>query len=208
MTQIPSSPHTKNVFLINAHQEYPFSKGELNRALCERTLAHLTARGYEVQTTTMQDAWDVDTEIERHQWADVVFLQTPVNWMGVPWSFKRYMDHVYSAGMDGRLCVGDGRSRGDASKQYGTGGTLVGTRYALSLTFNAPRDAFDDPAQVFFAGKGLDDLFLPMHLNFKFFGMEPLPSFACFDVMKNPQIESDFARFDEHLSTLFPGAER
>jgi modulator of drug activity B len=31
-----------------------------------------------------------------------------------------------------------------------------------------------------------------MHLNFKFFGMEPLPTFACFDVMKNPDIENDF----------------
>ena len=56
--------------------------------------------------------------------------------------------------------------------------------------------------------RAVDDLFWPMHLNFKFFGMEPLPSFACFDVMKNPEIESDFARFDAHLSALFPGVDR
>jgi modulator of drug activity B len=116
------------------------------------------------------------------------------------------MDHVYSFGMDGRLCGGDGRTREDASRQYGSGGTLTGKRYMLSLTFNAPRDAFDDASQTFFAGKGVDDLWWPMHLNFKFFGMEPLPTFACYDVMKNPQIESDFARFTEHLQQHFPAA--
>ena len=194
----------KNIFIINAHEAYPFSKGELNRTLTEKVRNHCEARGYAVQVTTMQDEHDVDAEIERHRWAAVVFLQTPVNWMGVPWSFKRYMDAVYSFGMDGRLCAGDGRSRQEPERQYGSGGTLTGKKYALSLTFNAPRDAFDDPSQVFFAGKSVDDLFLPMHLNFKFFGMEPLPTFACYDVMKNPSIAQDFERFEAHLDQLFP----
>jgi len=196
----------KNVLLINAHQPYPFSEGKLNQALTQRARDHLEARGYEVRTTAMTDEWDAEAEIANHQWADVVLLQTPVNWMGVPWSFKKYMDHVYSFGMDGRLCAGDGRSREDASRQYGTGGTLTGKRYMLSLTFNAPKEAFDDPSQTFFAGKSVDDLWWPMHLNFKFFGMEPLETFVCYDVMKNPQIEQDFARFDEHLQRHFPGA--
>ena len=152
----------------------------------------------------MTEAWEVDDEIEKHQWADAVIVQTPVNWMGVPWSFKKYMDFVYTAGMDGRLCAGDGRSRQDASMQYGAGGTLQGRKYMLSLTFNAPDNAFNDPSQDFFEGKSVDDLFWPMHLNFRFFGMEPLPTFACYDVLKNPQIEEDFARFDQHLQEHFP----
>lgn len=52
-----------------------------------------------------------------------------------------------------------------------------------------------------FAGKSIDDLFWPMHLNFEFFGMKALPSFACFDVMKNPGIEADLLHFDQHLDT-------
>ena len=196
----------KNVFLINAHQEYPFSKGRLNHSLTELARAHFEERGYALKTTTMREQHDVDAEIAKHQWADVVVLQSPVNWMGVPWSFKRYMDQVYSAGMDGRLCAGDGRSRRDPSKQYGSGGTLTGTRYMLSLTFNAPRESFDDPGQRFFAGRGVDALFWPAHLNFQFFGMQPLETFACFDVMKNPDIENDFRRYREHLGRLFPAA--
>ena len=194
----------KNVFIINAHQPYPFAKGELNKTLVDEVRQHCEGRGYEARITTMQDELDVDAQVENHRWADITFLQTPVNWMGVPWSFKRYMDAVYSAGMDGRLCDGDGRSRRDPDRQYGMGGTLVGKKYALSLTFNAPREAFDDPDQAFFAGRSVDDLFLPMHLNFKFFGMEPLPTFACHDVMKNPSIEEDLRRFGAHLDQLFP----
>ena len=194
----------KNIFLINAHEFYPFAEGRLNRTLVEMATQNLEAKGYEVRHTTMKDDWDVDQEIAKHVWADAIILQTPVNWMGVPWSFKRYMDFVYSAGMDGRLCAGDGRSRKEPSRQYGSGGSLTGKRYMLSLTFNAPKESFNDPAQEFFAGGSVDDLLLPMHLNFKFFGMEPLATFACHDVMKNPDIENDLKRFQAHLQDLFP----
>lgn len=197
----------QNIFLINAHEYYPFAEGKLNRTLVEAATRHLQARGYEVRHTTMKDDWDVEQEIENHLWADAIILQTPVNWMGVPWSFKRYMDFVYSAGMDGRLCAGDGRTRQDPSKQYGSGGSLTGKEYMLSLTFNAPEEAFDDPAQEFFAGRSVDDLLLPTHLNFKFFGMEPLATFSCHDVMKNPDVENDLVRFEAHLEQLFPAVQ-
>ena len=57
---------------------------------------------------------------------------------------------------------------------------------------------------VFFGGRGVDDLFWPMHLNFKFFGMKPLETFACHDVLKNPEVENDFIRFEARLNKLFP----
>ena len=195
-----------NIFIINAHEEYPFSPGKLNAALVAKAQNMLMAKGYDIQVTTMKDDYDVEAEIGKHQWADAIILQTPVNWMEVPWSFKRYMDYVYSAGMDGRLCAGDGRTRQDPTQQYGTGGTLTGKKYMLSLTFNAPKDSFGDPNQWFFEGKTIDDLFWPIHLNFKFFGMEALPTFACFDVMKNPDIENDFIRFEAHLNQHFSAA--
>ena len=193
----------QNIFIINGHEEYPFSPGRLNATLVEKAQNLLAAKGYTIKFTTMKDDYDVQEEIAKHQWADAIILQTPVNWMGVTWSFKRYMDYVYSAGMDGRLCNGDGRTRKDPNKQYGTGGTLTGKKYMLSLTFNSPKEAFDNSNQWFFEGKSVDDLFWPMHLNLKFFGMEPLPTFVCFDVMKNPHIENDFIQFESHLEQHF-----
>ena len=42
-----------------------------------------------------------------------------------------------------------------------------------------------------------------MHLNYKFLGMKPLETFACYDVLKNPDVENDFVRFEAHLDRLF-----
>ncbi len=80
---------------------------------------------------------------------------------------------------------------------------MTGKKYMLSLTFNAPREAFGDRGQYLFGGKSVDDLMFPVHMNFRFFGMEPLETFACFDVMKNPDVENDLQRFRAHLDKEF-----
>ena len=192
-----------NIFILNAHHPYPFAQGKLNASLVELATEQLIKQGHQVRTTAMSNTWDVGEELDKHTWADCIILQSPVNWMGVPWIFKQYMDEVYTAGMDGTLCDGDGRTAQNPKQNYGAGGTLANKEYMLSLTFNAPAEAFNDPDEYLFAGKGVDDLFFPMHMNFKFFGMRALPTFACFDVMKNAQIERDMRRFSEHLSAHF-----
>ncbi|RNE92784.1 NAD(P)H-dependent oxidoreductase [Marichromatium sp. AB32] len=189
-----------NILIINAHEPYPSSPGRLNATLVERARTRLGDQGHVIRTTTVHDGYRLADELDKHRWADIILLQTPVYWMSVPWTFKRYMDEVYSAGMAGELCEGDGRTRSDPSRQYGSGGTLTGKRYMLSLTFNAPRAAFDDPEQDLFQGRSVDDLFFPVHMNFRFFGMTPLATFACYDVMKNPDIEQALSRFDAHLA--------
>lgn len=192
----------KNVLILNAHHYYPFSEGKLNAALIEKADAFFQAKGYQTRVVNTQDEFDVETELENHQWADIVFLQSPINWMGMTWSFKRYMDEVYTAGMGGALCHGDGRHQDNPKANYGKGGTLTNTQYMMSLTLNAPAESFADAAD-FFEGKSVDDLVFPMHMNFKFFGMQGLPTFACYDVMKNADIDSDFARFEKHLNENF-----
>ena len=74
----------KNILIINAHEYYPFSEGKLNNALVEKAVRKLTEKGYQIRTTTMKHDYDVNSEVEKHQWADAIVLQTPVNWMGVP----------------------------------------------------------------------------------------------------------------------------
>lgn len=191
------------VFIINAHHKYPFAEGRLNGTLVHLADEVLAEQGHETRVLNVDDGWDVETELENHQWADVVLLQSPVNWMGVPWTFKKYMDEVYTAGMGGRLCDGDGRHRSAPEKHYGSGGMLTGKKYMLSLTFNAPLESFDDPGQFLFQGKSVDDLWFPMHMNFRFFDMQPLPTFASYDVMKNPDVEADLDRYKAHLQDNF-----
>ena len=71
------------------------------------------------------------------------------------------------------------------------------------LIINAPETAFNDPGQDFFSGRGVDDLFWPMPLNTKFFGLTPLWTFACCDVLKYPDVENAFRRLDAHLDKFF-----
>ena len=192
-----------NVLIINAHHKYPFSEGKLNSALVHSANELIQAKGHATRIVEIDAGWEVEQELENHQWADVIVLQTPVNWMGVPWTFKKYMDEVYTAGMAGTLCNGDGRHQDTPKKNYGAGGTLSGKKYMLSLTFNAPEEAFNDESEYLFLGKNIDDLFFPMHMNFRFFGMNPLPTFACYDVMKDARIERDLERFAAHVNAEF-----
>lgn len=192
-----------HVLIINAHEPSPFSEGKLNAALVEKARTLLEGKGHEVRVITMQDEVVIDEHLAHFEWADRVILQSPVNWMTIPWSFKKYMDDVFTAGMQGALCQFDGRTPEEPKKNYGTGGTKTDTKYMLSFTFNAPKESFDDENEYLFQGRGVDDLMFHMHANFRFFGMTALPTFACYDVMKNADIESDFKRFEAHIDANF-----
>ncbi|MBY6195819.1 NAD(P)H-dependent oxidoreductase [Vibrio hangzhouensis] len=192
-----------NILIINAHQPYPFSEGKLNATLVDKAITLLEGKGHQTRVVTMQDEIDVPAQLDNFKWADRVIIQSPVNWMTVPWSFKKYMDEVFTAGMGGDLCLFDGRSESEPKKNYGTGGTQTESKYMLSLTFNAPEESFNDESEYLFQGKNVDDLMFHMHANFRFFGMQAMPTFAAYDVMKNGDIDNDFARFEAHLNANF-----
>lgn len=59
-----------------------------------------------------------------------------------------------------------------------------------------------DPNQ-FFHGVGVDGVYLHFHKANQFLGMEALPTFICNDVIKQPDIETDIARYREHLAEIF-----
>lgn len=189
----------KNALIINAHHPYPFSEGKLSAELVRRIENNLLARGFDVEHTKTSVDYDVDRELEKHRWADLIIIQAPLNWFSIPWSMKKYMDDVYTAGLDGRVCNSDGRIVEKPKENYGTGGTLNGKKLMLSMTFNAPEEAFDNPTEFLMQGKDVEDLMLHMHVNYRFLGMESLPTFVCYDVMKNPSIEEDFVRLEAHL---------
>ena len=64
----------KHIFIINGHQKYPFSEGKLNQSLVDKAKAHFESNGYAVKLTTMEDDYEVEAEIEKFKWADVVFF--------------------------------------------------------------------------------------------------------------------------------------
>lgn len=192
----------KNVLLINTHQFYEgISPGGLNKTMAGVIREEVEKRGFAYQQTDIEKGYVIDAEVQKHLWADLIILQSPVYWFGSPWIYKKYVDEVFTAGMlQGSFITGDGRTREDPSKQYGSGGLLQGKQYMISLTWNAPKDAFNDPHQTLFGGKSVDDVFAAHTANYKFCGMEVLPSFSCHDIFKAPDVQGDIDRLRRHLA--------
>ncbi|RRV36767.1 flavodoxin family protein [Pseudomonas sp. o96-267] len=191
----------KKILLLNGGKAFAHSHGQYNTTLHDAAVAFLDRAGFDVKTTFIDGGYDVEEEVQKFLWADVVIYQMPGWWMGAPWTVKKYLDEVFTAG-HGSLYASDGRTRSDASQKYGSGGLIQGKQYMLSLTWNAPVQAFEDPTD-FFEGKGVDAVYFPFHKANEFLGMTGLPTFICNDVMKVPSIEQDVARYEQHLAQVF-----
>lgn len=120
---------------------------------------------------------------------------------GRAWTVKKYMDDVFTEG-HGSLYASDGRTRSDDSKKYGSGGLIQGKQYMLSLTWNAPMEAFTDKDQ-FFHGVGVDGVYLPFHKANQFLGMSAMPTFIANDVIKMPDVPHVIAEYRKHLAGIF-----
>ncbi|EOC9629856.1 NAD(P)H-dependent oxidoreductase [Enterobacter ludwigii] len=145
--------------------------------------------------------FDPQNEISKILNSDILIYQMPGWWMGEPWTVKKWIDEVFTEG-HGSLYESDGRTRSDGSKKYGSGGLLQNKKYMLSLTWNAPLEAFNDPEQ-FFEGVGVDGLYLHLHKANQFLGMRSLPTFITNDVVKSPDMENEIRRFSDHLIATF-----
>ena len=191
----------KNILLINGAKTFAHSNGQLNDTLTELAQEVLLHLGHQVQVTRDDSEYDAKAEVEKFLWADTVIYQMPGWWMGAPWTVKKYIDDVFTEG-HGSLYANDGRSRADASKKYGSGGLIHDKNYMLSLTWNAPMDAFND-AEQFFHGVGVDGVYLPFHKANQFLGMQTLPTFIVNDVIKAPEVEAYMAQYRDHLTQVF-----
>lgn len=186
-----------NVYIVNASKVFDGSEGKLNDHLTDVATTLLSSHKVNVKSVRIDDGYNNEDEVENFMWADVIIYQMPAWWMEGPWILKKYVDDVFSAGHE-RMFLDDGRTRKDPSKKYGSGGLLQGKKYLLSVTWNAPFESFEEQNQ-FFEGKGLDAVYFPFHKANQFLGMTPLKTFACFDVVKQPQIEKDVEAYKVHL---------
>jgi len=189
------------ILIINTHLTYPgWSEGKLNLAFMDLAKAFFVERGHQVAETFVERGYDPEEEVKKHVAADLVILQMPVNWFSAPWIYKRYVDEAFNVGLAKEvLLAGDGRTRQDPSRQYGTGGKMQGKKFMISATWNAPREAFDNPNGELYGGKGTADLFLHITSNYKFMGFDILPDYRVFDIFKNPDIARALEVYKRHL---------
>lgn len=191
--------------LINGYETFSgVGEGKLNRWLVQTTKTILEKKGYEVKTTQIEEGYDVMEEHQKLLWADVVYLQTPVYWFGIPALFKAYIDRVLMVGYgDGSTLTGDGRTREDKTQKYGSGGVLTDKKYMVCSTWNAPSEAFDTKEQ-FFEGLSVDQVLMPLHKSYQFLGMQKIPSFTFFDIFKSTEeVSKQVEKFQQHIEEYF-----
>ncbi|WP_046227312.1 NAD(P)H-dependent oxidoreductase [Paenibacillus dauci] len=179
-----------NILIINGHEHYVYSQGRLNKTLFDELIANLSGK-FNIQTTVVQEGYDVKEEQEKFKWADVIIFQTPIYWFSLPTMFRRYFDKVYEYGV-----IFQG------AEKYGQGGLLQGKKYMFSTTWNAPESEYNNP-EGFFKGKDLEGTLEHLHYTQRFAGMEPLASFGIHDVISNPDIEKFTAQLRSHLNKVF-----
>lgn len=190
-----------NILIINGAKKFAHSNGELNDTLTILAQQVLVELGHTVQISRADSNYDIQEEIQKYIWADVVIYQVPGWWMGAPWTVKKYIDDIFTEG-HGTLYASDGRSRSDTSKKYGSGGLIHDKKYMLSLTWNAPKEAFTQ-ADQFFEGVGVDGVYLPFHKANQFLGMQGLNTFIVHDVIKMPNVEQYESEYRQHLIDIF-----
>jgi putative NADPH-quinone reductase len=62
--------------------------------------------GHQVAETFVERSYDPEEEVKKHAAADLVILQTPVNWFSAPWIYKKYVDEVQCEPGQGGLARG------------------------------------------------------------------------------------------------------
>lgn len=175
------------VLLINTHLNYPnWSEGTLNKAMYDVAKSHFEENDYEVIETHIESGYEPEIEVQKHVDADLVILQTPINWFGAPWIYKKYVDEVFNYGLNTKILLdNDGRTRSDPTRQYGTGGHMQGKKFFVASTWNAPTETFGNPNGVLFGEKGIDDVLLNITANYKFIGYDVLDGFSIHDIFRD-----------------------
>jgi len=196
---------TKKVLLINTHLTYAnWSEGTLNASFHQKAKEFFQAHNFEVLETKVEDGYDANQEVEKHIEADIIILQTPINWFGAPWIYKKYVDDVFNSGLQSeKFLAGDGRTREDATKQYGTGGKMQDKKFMVSATWNAPKASFDDPNQVLFEGRSTADALIQITSNYRFCGVDIVSDYNYFDIFKDGDILGTLENYPAHLAKVF-----
>jgi NAD(P)H dehydrogenase (quinone) len=125
------------------------------------------------ETDTLTD--DVEVEIAKLRWADVLILQFPLWWFAMPAILKGWVDRVFAYGFAYGVGEHSDRRWGD---RYGEG-TLAGKRAMLIVTAGGWEDHY--------AARGvngpIDDLLFPIQHGILYYpGYDVLPPFVVYKV--------------------------
>ncbi|EAY10563.1 modulator of drug activity B, putative [Trichomonas vaginalis G3] len=86
------------VLILDCGQETFVSKGNLNHKMTDIAREFFESHGGEVKVTKVYEPYDNQGELDKIVWSDVLIIQTPAWWMGIPWFLKKYFNYfTYSS---------------------------------------------------------------------------------------------------------------
>jgi NAD(P)H dehydrogenase (quinone) len=129
---------------------------------------------------------DVTREIDRLEQTDLLILQFPLWWHGMPAILKGWMDRVFVSGG-----LYSSKMRYDA-------GYFRGKRALVSMTSGAPAQAFGPGAR----GGDPDTLLWPIHYSLHYMGFTVLPPFAAYGVQGHGYSYQSNDALGRHLQAL------
>lgn len=194
----------KNILIINGWHAFADAKGEFNKSLFTISKSFFEDKNnYKVKVTEINEVYEVEKEVSKFVWADVIIYHTPIWWFSVPFKFKKYLDEVLTAGYRNGLWNSDGRSAENPKNNYGTGGLLNGKSYIVTTSWNAPEEAFTLASGLFNELKVDDSALSGFHAMNKYLGLSLMASIPFYDVEKNANIIEELKRYESLLGIYF-----
>ena len=193
----------KNVLIINGHQKYENALGNLTNSYIKKADEYLSSKGFNIKHSIVESNYNIKEEVEKLDWADYFIVQYPIYWMGVPWITKKYIDEIFSTGVNTVTFENDGRSTSGITKKYGSGGLMNSKKYMISLTYNCPISEFNNK-DGFFDGLSLDEANIATHKTFQFCGATPMETYSVHDIFKGDlNLDLELNKFEETLKRNF-----
>ncbi|WP_112481162.1 NAD(P)H-dependent oxidoreductase [Vibrio variabilis] len=136
---------------------------------------------------------DIEAELEKLEWSDLVIFQFPLWWFGLPAMLKGWVDRVFAMGK----VYGGGRFYDD--------GVFKGKRAMLSVTMGGPEDAYVKGGW----NGDLDAILRPIHRGvLAFTGFSVLAPQRVFGParMTHQEREAELDEYAARLATIFDEA--
>ncbi|CAC9599806.1 hypothetical protein [uncultured Gammaproteobacteria bacterium] len=180
------------ILLITAGYSIFDAKGQLNGFLSYLTDNHFSKKGYKVKISDVtKDTWDVDREVDKLLWADVIIYITPIMWFNMPAPLVKWLDEVLL--YQKTFIITD---------EYGEGGQVPADKFMIVTTSNMKSSDL---------GKGfvlknvphIDDLLQPLIMTNHYLSIRnQIPTFHADNVIAGDTdwIEKDYI---EHLNKHF-----
>ncbi|CAM3087719.1 NAD(P)H-dependent oxidoreductase [Vibrio rarus] len=141
-------------------------------------------------------AADIELEIQKLEWSDLVIFQFPLWWFGMPAALKGWVDRVFAMG-----------------RVYGSGrfydkGVFKGKKAMLSITMGGPEELYEKNGWNGWNGD-LDAILRPIHRGvFEFTGFSVLAPQKVFGPARKTEQErmTELDNYSRRLQTIFDEA--